>query len=754
MADSPPNKAHRWRFHRLGGFDQVRIESGADICHLPELDQKLWAALSCPTSGVEFDSHTLQLLDTDGDGRIRAPELLAAVSWTCTALKTPDELLAGSAGLPLAAINDESEVGRKLLKAARRILDNLDKQSADTITAEDTADTNKIFATTRFNGDGVVPPSSAEDETLAKAIADVIACVGSAPDRSGAEGISQELADRFFEEATAHDQWWAEGEADASNILPLGEATEAAAKSFAAVKGKIDDFFTRAALAAYDTRAANPLNPAEADYTALLAQELSAATAQVASFPVARIEPERNLPLAAGVNPAWAGALASFRMQVIVPLFGDADELTREKWVDLSARFAAYAAWQDGLRGAAVAPLGIVRVRELLADGSREKIAALIAEDRELADVADSIESVDRLVHYHQHLATLLNNFVSLHDFYTPEKTAIFQAGTLFLDGRSCDLCVRVDDVGAHSALSGLSRTYLAYCNCKRRGGSEAMTIVAAFTAGDADNLMVGRNGLFYDRKGNDWDATITKIIEHPISVSQAFWSPYKRIARMIGEQIEKFAGAREKAVEASAAKGIADTSAKVETGKAAPAPFDIAKFAGIFAAIGLALGALGTALASVVTGFMGLSWWQMPLALVGLVLIISGPSMLMAYMKLRQRNLGPILDANGWAVNTLARINIPFGSTLTAVAELPRGAERSMRDPYAEKRRPWRFYLFLILLLVALGALWKTGHLAQWLPQSAPPEQAVQATAADKAAEAAAPGAKDGAAAPAPEAK
>ena len=206
--------------------------------------------------------------------------------------------------------------------------------------------------------------------------------------------------------------------------------------------------------------------------------------------------------------------------------------------------------------------------------------------------------------------------------------------------------------------------------------------------------------------------------------------------------------------MEASAAKGIADTSAKVETGKAAPAPFDIAKFAGIFAAIGLALGALGTALASVVTGFMGLSWWQMPLALVGLVLIISGPSMLMAYMKLRQRNLGPILDANGWAVNTLARINIPFGSTLTAVAELPRGAERSMRDPYAEKRRPWRFYLFLILLLVALGALWKTGHLAQWLPQSAPPEQAVQATAADKAAEAAAPGAKDGAAAPAPEAK
>ncbi len=285
-------------------------------------------------------------------------------------------------------------------------------------------------------------------------------------------------------------------------------------------------------------------------------------------------------------------------------------------------------------------------------------------------------------------LHCLLCNFVSLRDFYTPGKKAIFQAGTLYLDGRSCELCVRVADVAAHSALSGLSRTYLAYCECRRRGGDDRMTIVAAFTGGDSDNLMTGRNGVFYDRKGRDWDATIVKIIEHPISVSQAFWAPYKRVARLLTEQIEKFAGAREKAVDAGAAKGIADVSAKTEAGKATPAtPFDIAKFAGIFAAIGLALGAIGTALASVVTGFLGLSWWQMPLAFVGLMLVISGPSMLMAYLKLRQRNLGPILDANGWAVNTLARINIPFGATLTGTATLPPGAERSLRDPFAEKQ-------------------------------------------------------------------
>lgn len=88
------------------------------------------------------------------------------------------------------------------------------------------------------------------------------------------------------------------------------------------------------------------------------------------------------------------------------------------------------------------------------------------------------------------------------------------------------------------------------YCDCSRNGGSERITIAAAFTAGDSDQLMVGRNGIFYDRKGQDWDAAITKIVDHPISIRQAFWSPYKKVGRMIGEQMHKLATARSKAME------------------------------------------------------------------------------------------------------------------------------------------------------------------------------------------------------------
>lgn len=72
---------HRWRFWRAGGVDQVRLDRGADLVHLDELDQKLWVALACPVKGLEFDERTLALLDADKDGRVRAPEVIAASRW-------------------------------------------------------------------------------------------------------------------------------------------------------------------------------------------------------------------------------------------------------------------------------------------------------------------------------------------------------------------------------------------------------------------------------------------------------------------------------------------------------------------------------------------------------------------------------------------------------------------------------------------------------------------------------------------------
>ena len=331
------------------------------------------------------------------------------------------------------------------------------------------------------------------------------------------------------------------------------------------------------------------------------------------------------------------------------------------------------------------------------------------------AVTGEQVEQLEKMIRVHRDLVRLLHNFVTFSEFYRT-RTSIFQVGTLFIDGRSCDLCLPVDDANKHASLAGLARACLLYCDCTRKSG-EKRSIVAAVTGGDTDNLMVGRNGVFVDRKGNDWDATVTRIVENPIGIRQAFWSPYKSFVRMVEEQVAKRASAadqeaRQKAKATAEKTAHADKGAP-ETAEKRPEPKKID--VGTVAAIGVAVGGIATFLSSILAMFFGLGAW-MPVGFVGLLLAISGPSMLIAWLKLRQRNVGPILDANGWSVNAMARINIPFGAALTQVAVLPPGSRRQLRDPFAEKRRPWRLYL-LLLAVLALAALWYFGRLDRFLP-------------------------------------
>ena len=691
--------SHHWRFFSAGGFDQVRLDSGADLINLAQLDQKLWVALSCPTQGLEFDARTLQLIDRDGDGHVRAPELLAAIDWAATRLKSADTLIAGGA-LALDAIDDNRPEGQALLAAARHILSSLGKAEATTLSVEDTADSARIFAGMPCNGDGIIT-AGGQTEDVQAAITTIIAQLGGLTDRNGETGIDQATLDRFFAEARALHAWRQAPAQDAA-LQPLGEATASGHAALQAVRGKIDDFFTRCRLAAFDPRAGELLNGSEDELRAIGGKLLAEGGTEIAALPLAYVRTGAELPLTVGLNPAWANALQTLREQVVTPLLGERATLSDADWQTLKARFAAYEAWLAAQPATGLTSLEPATLAHLVDSDIQAQLNALIASDAALAGEADTIADVDRLARYVRDLARLANNFVAFTDFYTRrdggKSRASFQAGTLYLDGRSCELCVKVLDAGKHAALATLSGVYLAYCDCSRPG--EKMTIAAAFTAGDSDQLMVGRNGVFYDRQGRDWDATITKIVDHPISIRQAFWSPYKKVIRLVAEQAQKFAAAKAKAADDMAASAVLKTTEKVTAGSApvapAPAPFDAGKFAGIFAAVGLAIGAIGTALASVVTGFLGLKAWQMPLALAGLMLIVSGPAMAMAYFKLRNRNLGPILDANGWAVNTRARINIPFGTALTQTARLPEGAERALTDPYAEKKTPWKLYLLL----------------------------------------------------------
>lgn len=716
---SPATTRHRWKFYRVGGLDQVALESAEDLANLRHLDQKLWVALSCPVKGLELDERTLALLDLDKDGRVRSPEIVAALEWCRVRLSDLGAIIPGRAALPLAALDQSTKEGRAVHGAARRILASLGKADAAEVTIADVKDLTNVFAATTFNGDGVVPAEAAEDEATRQVILDAMACLGEVPDRSGKPGVDRKRLEAFFAELDAFDGWQQAGEA--AGVMAFGAATPAAFEAVQAVRAKVDDFFTRCRLAAVDARGATLLNRSDAELAALASRELSAGSAEVAAFPIARIEAGRALPLEAGVNPAWAGPLAALQGTAVTAAWGPGRQaLEAGEWAALQATLAPYQAWLAARKGAAVEKLGRARVAALRAGTGRADVEALLARDEAVAEEADAVADVARLVHYHRDLYVLLKNFVSFADFYDAGLPAIFQAGTLYLDARSCDLCIRVDDPGAHAGLAGLSRMYIAYCECRRPSG-EKLKIAACFTQGDSDYLMVGRNGLFYDRKGQDWDATIVKIVENPISIRQAFFSPYKKFLRFIEEQVAKFAADKEKESDARVAAAATATTGAVigapPQAAAAKAPaVDVGKMVGIIAALGVGVGALGTLFGGFVAGFMALEpWWAKLAGLGGMVMAISGPSMLIAWLKLRQRNLGPVLDANGWAINGRVKVNLPLGTALTDRAQLPPGSSRSLEDPFEDVAAKQRRRLFWLAAVLVGAALAWTRHRGYW---------------------------------------
>ena len=471
-------------------------------------------------------------------------------------------------------------------------------------------------------------------------------------------------------------------------------------------------------MAAFDSRALNALNRPEQEFLAIAAKDLTPNGAELAGFPLAKVAAGAALSLKDGLNPAWVGAIATLRADGVKPLLGEKTSLTEAEWNALVAKLAPFDAWSSNKVGGSVEKLGLKRIREILGGKGRETLVALIAEDNAKQDLAQGVGALHRLVRYHRDLGQLCNNFVSFRDFYGRKNKAIFQAGTLYLDQRSCDLCLTVEDAGKHAAMAGLAGTYLAYCDCVRKGTGEKMQIVAAFTGGDSDNLMVGRNGIFFDRKGRDWDATITRLIENPISIKQAFFAPYKKLVRMIEEQVAKRAAAADAAADANLAAAAQATVAGAAPKPAAPPKQKIDT--GTLAAIGLVLTTLLAALGGIFGRIAGLAWWQIPLAIAAIVIAISTPSIIMAYLKLRRRNLGPILDANGWAINAKAKMNVPFGGSLTAVAVLPPGAQRDLVDPFAEKKSPWPAVIILVLgSAIAYAILDKKGlslRLELWL--------------------------------------
>lgn len=690
--------AHEWHFVQNGGLVQVCISSIDDVLNLDKLDPKFWTALTCPVSGLEFSEETLNLLDSDKNGRVRVPEILGVVSYIKKYFKKPEIIMQEGDSIPLESLSQELfDCGHTVVDSARSVLKILGKADSEEICYSDVSSSDKLFTPNIINGDGVLPAECIKEEDVASVVKDIILCTGGTDEISGVKGITRTQKEDFFALAKSLKEWRDAALLDDPKIFFLKDATDSAASAFTKVQEKVNDYYLRCSLINYDDNAKDILKTqtekmfVNEDGT-LCSQE------QLSLLPIAVCEANKPLPLDASVNPAWIEAIKEFKKNVITPLFGkEIASLSENNWRKIEALFEPYISWCKAMPENAVSLLGLDRITQILNSEAEKIIDEYLDREEKHPPVALASVELKKLILIRRDFVKLLKNFVSFEEFYDPNKKAIFQAGTLFIDGRSCDLCFKVLDIAKHGTMAALSQCFLIYCDCVKKDQSgQKMQIAALISNGSTDNLIVGRNGMFFDRNNDDWDATIVKIVDNPVSIKQAFWSPYKKIMRMIQEKIAKSTSSAETKVFDSMAKAVDNPKEAVVNLPAKKT--DV----GTIAAISVAFTGIATVVGGIMEAFLGLGAW-IPLGILGIILVISLPSMLIAWRKLRQRNIAPILDASGWAVNGNVKIPTLLGDSLTKLPVYPPKAFLSVKDPYASKKFPIKRVIFALLLVAII---------------------------------------------------
>lgn len=350
-------------------------------------------------------------------------------------------------------------------------------------------------------------------------------------------------------------------------------------------------------------------------------------------MPLVTEAPDVALPLKDHLNPKYLEAVVAFADKVVAPLLGERETLSRLDWKAVKGSFAAYRAW--------VAAKPVMNA------------AAKAALDDE-----------ERVLRYKLHIVEFLENFVNMKRLYHVDSLAIFQTGTLRIDAKEMNLCFDVESEAAHSALAAKSNCCILYLKLTRPAEKAERSVCAVVTAGRVAGLYVGRNGVFCDRDGKYWEAVVTRIVESQVSLAEAFWAPWKKMGEGIAAAVKKFLGERQAKGEAAAQSALsAQPPSEGQNSQAGAA------MASSVAAIGIGIGMIGAAFASVMAVVSSMTWWQILVGIAAIVVAVSLPSVILAWFKLRRRDIGAILNASGWAVNRQMRFSVKRARAFTRLA-------------------------------------------------------------------------------------
>ncbi len=717
------------QFVRLGRSKQARVATADDLAAALTLDDALWAASAVPTTTLRTDAELLRLVDGDGDGRIRSDELRAAIRWMLDVLADRKAIRAGNDALALASVNAKAADGAAILDAARRMLGDLGKPDAGTLTLAQVRAVRAAEEAKGLSAAGrVLPAAAGEDTALQAFLEHVLEVTGGEPHPLGGTAVTEAALARFLDEGAKWLAWHDAGALPAeggSDVSPLREATGAASDALAAVEPKLEQFFLLCDAVRLDAALADK---ARVDATGTDLLDPTAATALLERAPLAPADPSGVLRADGALNPAWRAQVEALFAAAVRPLLGaDAAGLDRAGLAALRAKLAPYRAWNAGKPDTKAGDRGADALRAALADaGLPERTRALLARSEVAAVALDGVKLVEKLILLQANLLVLARNMIWLPDLFDATSRSLTEYGKFVFDGREFDLGLPVTDAGRAERFAAMSPICVLFVMVGDKGGALGDQYMVPVTAGELGHLVDGTWGIAIGVDGVERHAFIRKIARSPISIKEALLAPFRRLGAAIQGALDKQASAQTAAMDAqvsSAATSAATKASNVTTDTvaageaaqaaaaapaAAPGAAPAAAPAGpgmagqlplILAGAGVALAALAGAATFVVKVFMDAAaalaagilalpilaelpaaaqsvvhLSALPFAIVLLLLgvllvpllVYAIPIAIATWFRLRQRDLATLLEASGWAMNVRLYLDRPLAVRLT----------------------------------------------------------------------------------------
>ena len=700
-----------FRFRRFGTSYHLVIKTADDLERVLELDDALWVATSAPLDGLLCDSVFLSMIEQRIDGRIICDEMRDAIRWTLDVLRDRKGIERHDTALQLGAIDSDHEDGRRALEAANKILARNGTSGDQSTTLEQVRQIKHEVESRPVSEAGVVLPDAADDEEIHQFLNDIVMATGGSAHPSGAKGITLANLDQFLAESRAYLDWHARGQVSddqpTTPVQPLGEQTAEAFAALRAVRDKIDQYFAQCRAVAHDPDLASRFGPKSDVLDALDPQDPASIDAILHQSPLAPASPERVLDLTGRINPAYTDAVTRAVTEALQPALGEApSNLTEAKWHEVKQFYAAHGAWSAGPAGREVGRLGLDKLDAYLDERFAGAVRQLETESHATAFDLKNVRVLEKLILFQANLIPVANNFVSFPDLYETTRRAMFELGSLIMDGRRFNLAVRVTNRAEHSRVAANSGMYVMYLEVSPSDGAPRYEVAVPVTSGTKGSLAVGKRGVFNDLRGHLCDARVVQIIDNPVSMGEAIIAPFQRIGRLLTGKFEALTGAAEKRLDATTASAMTRVETTVTDTSAAPAPPappadrgpSGMMAGGMLMGGGVAVAALGTAAAYITKTLAGLGPRNILIGVAMAIIAVLLPTAIMAHLKLRKRDLAAILEGSGWAINARMRLTRTQGRFFAQRPDRPDGSLG------LERWRRWLHIAIAIVIVIALG--------------------------------------------------